>query len=41
MPEGYSAVDIKKIIPAIREEKPRLEKIYRERPFFTCYMDGI
>jgi hypothetical protein len=41
MPEGYTANDIEKIIPAARGEKPRIEKIYRERPFFTCFIDGI
>jgi hypothetical protein len=41
MPEGYVASDIQKIIPAVRGEKPRSETIYREKPFFTCYLDGI
>jgi hypothetical protein len=41
MPPGYTARDIKKIVPAIRGEKPRHEKVYRERPFFTCYLDGL
>jgi len=41
MPKGYTANDIQKIIPAVRGEKPRTEKIYRERPFFTCFIDGI
>ena len=41
MPDGYTATDIQKILPAVRGEKPRHEKIYRERPFFTCYVDGM
>jgi hypothetical protein len=41
MPDEYTAADIEKITPAVRGEKPRIEKIYRERPFFTCYIDGI
>jgi hypothetical protein len=41
MPPDYSATDIQKIVPAIRGEKPRFEKVYRERPFFTCYIDGL
>jgi len=38
---GYTASDITKIVPAVRGEKPRQEKIYREKPFFTCYVDGL
>ena len=41
MPTGYSAADITKIIPAVRDERPRQEKIYREKPCFTCYVDGL
>jgi hypothetical protein len=41
MPTGYVATDIHKIVPAIRHEKPRQDKVYREKPFFTCYIDGI
>jgi hypothetical protein len=41
MPDGYTASDIKKIIPAAPLEKRSSGKIYRERPFFTCYIDGI
>jgi hypothetical protein len=41
MPDGYTANDIQKVVPAVRGEKPHIEKIYRERPFFTCYIDGI
>lgn len=41
MPSGYIATDIVKIIPAVRGESPRQEKIYREKPFFTCYVDGL
>jgi hypothetical protein len=41
MPEGYSASDIERIVPAIRGEQPRAERIYREKPFFTCFVDGL
>ncbi len=41
MPTGYVATDIQKIIPAVRGEAPRSERIYREKPFFTCYIDGL
>jgi len=41
MPEGYCACDLQKIIPAIRHEKPRADIIYREKPFFTCFIDPL
>jgi hypothetical protein len=41
MPEGYTASNITKIVPAVRGEKPRIERIYRERPFFTCFVEGL
>jgi len=41
MPEGYTGNDIVKITPAVRDEKPKQERIYRERPFFTCYVEGL
>ena len=41
MPDGYTAADIMKIVPALRGEKPRIERVYRERPFFTCFVDGV
>jgi hypothetical protein len=41
MPDGYTAKDIQKIIPAAPLEKRFTGKIYRERPFFTCFIDGI
>lgn len=41
MPDGYTATDIVKIIPATRGERPQHEGMYRERPFFTCYVDGL
>jgi len=41
MPPGYTATDIAKIVPAVRGEAPRGEPIYRDRPFFTCYVDGL
>ncbi len=41
MPPGYTAADIVKIIPTVRGEKPRQDTIYRERLFFTCYVDGL
>ena len=41
MPSGYSAADIVKIVPAVRGETPRQEQIYREKPFFTCFVEGL
>jgi hypothetical protein len=41
MPDGYTASDIIKITPAPRGDKPRQEKIYRKRPFFMCYVEGL
>jgi hypothetical protein len=41
MPSGYSAADIVKIALAARGEKPRQEHIYREKSFFTCYVEGL
>jgi hypothetical protein len=41
MPPGYSATDIQKIVPAIRSEAPKHETVYREKPFFTCYIEGL
>jgi hypothetical protein len=41
MPPGYVATDIQKIVPATRGEKRKYEEVYRERPYFTCYIDGI
>ena len=37
MPEGYTADRVVRIIPHRSEEKP----VYRERPFFTCFLDGL
>jgi hypothetical protein len=41
MPPNYTSSDIVRIIPAVRGEKPRIEVIYREKPFFTCFVDGL
>jgi len=41
MPSGYSGADIVKITPAVRGESPRQERIYRDKPFFTCYVEGL
>ena len=41
MPEGYAVADIKRITPAVRREKPKTERTYREKPFFTCFVDGL
>ncbi len=41
MPDGYTASDIARITPAVRGAAPRQERIYRERPFFTCYVEGL
>jgi len=37
MPEGYSGNRISKIIPHRNETKP----VYREKPFFTCFVDNV
>ena len=41
MPPGYSAENISRIIPAVRGVRSDEQPIYRERPFFTCYVDGL
>jgi hypothetical protein len=41
MPDGYAASDIVRIVPSVRGQQPRAEKIYRERPFFRCFVDGL
>ncbi len=41
MPDGYTATDIQKITPAVRGDPPRQARTYRERPFFTCYVQGL
>lgn len=41
MPSGYSPADIAKIVPATRGEPPRQKHIHREKPFFTCYVEGL
>jgi hypothetical protein len=42
MPEGYSGADIVAITPAERFAKPRPDApIYREKPFFECFIDGL
>ena len=40
MPEGYTADRIKKIIPAVRSEPRKHDKVFREKPFFDCYLDN-
>ena len=41
MPSGYSTANIAKIVPAVRGEPARQEHVYREKPFFTCYVEGL
>jgi hypothetical protein len=41
MPSGYTAADIARIVPAIRGEPAHQEHIYREKPFFTCFVEGL
>jgi hypothetical protein len=41
MPLGYSAENIARIVPSVRGELARQERIYREKPFFNCYVDGL
>jgi hypothetical protein len=40
MPTGYSANEIKKIIPHSTGQKP-VGKVFREKPYFFCYTDGL
>jgi hypothetical protein len=41
MPAGYTAQDIVTIQPAVRGEHARQERVYREKAFFTCYVEGL
>ncbi len=41
MPVGYTATDISQITPAVRGVQPTSERIYREKPFFTCYVEWL
>jgi len=41
MPEGYTASNVVRITPAVRGEPRKYEKVYRERPFFECYVDRL
>ena len=40
MPEGYTADRIKKITPAIRGQRSH-DRVYREKPYFTCYLSAF
>jgi hypothetical protein len=40
MPSGYTTNDIIKIIPHERGTK-NINSVFRERPFFECYINGI
>ncbi len=42
MPDNYTARDIVKIIPAKRGTPRNFNmKVFRERPYFECYIEGI
>jgi len=41
LPAGYNASDIVRIVPAVRGQARSVEAVYREKPFFTCYVDGL
>jgi len=41
MPDSYTGNDIVKIIPAVRNESRKHDVVYRERPFFDCYIEGL
>jgi len=41
LPDDYRVTDIERITSAVRGESPRQQRIYRERPFFTCYVDDL
>jgi hypothetical protein len=36
MPPGYTAQDVVRILP----DEARGEPVYRDRPFFTCYLEA-
>ena len=37
MPEGYTAADVERILP----HETRGDPVYRERPYFVCYLPGL
>lgn len=41
MPPGYTAKDIVEITPASRTAPPPPSSVFREKPYFECYIDGI
>ena len=42
MPEPYSGTDVVAVTPAERLERPQLGvPIYREKPFFDCFVDSL
>ena len=41
MPGGYTANNVVRITPAVRGEPRKFEQVYRERPVFVCYLDGV
>lgn len=40
IPDGYTANDIERIVPHQMGTRPS-HPVYRERPFFECYINGI
>lgn len=38
MPEGYTADRIKRIVPAERSKAKGANAVYREKPYFDCYL---
>lgn len=41
MPPGYSAADILRVFPEVHGEEEKQKRVYREKPFFTCYLNGL
>ncbi len=41
MPPGYKATDLKDVKNVNRGEPRTHEVVYREKPFFTCYLDQL
>jgi hypothetical protein len=41
LPEGYGVADMLRVIPSERLAPRPAGHIYRERPFFTCFVEGL
>jgi hypothetical protein len=41
MPEGYTYKNVVRVTPAVRAKQRKFEHVYRERPFFECYIENL